>query len=561
MESRTYRNVTFLRLKGTHRERAEQHGRYLSELPREVQRKLAFAPLSRINQSLIRRATHRLPGVGRLISGLYEAFVLERYLRLPKAYRSRITPFARASKIPQKKIWLSLYQPDFLMVLAASSNPRNQSHYLQGLPGCSTTRILSHGQTYFIRNLDYPAVSYWEKLPTVFFHEPTDPGAQKYVSISSLGMQVSGVTGWNESGIAISLHAHFSKKVSLRGIPIFFLGEDILEKARTLDEAIDMCRKFRPMGAWGLNITSFHENRSVAVEMVDGDISVREPGDSCGIAHANAFQSPEFQKTELHFLGAFLEDSIARKRTMEDAARVLASDFTWSGALSVLGSHHEPNTGEKRVFGNILSTITTIQSMGFDPVEKCIYLSMRDETPVGLGPYLRIPFDYDQLPPDDSWQTVSVNAPHSSDFLAALHLYHQAYVSWQVHHEEPKVAHAFLIQATELLPRDPHLLMQRGYFELIAEQAQEAWNCFNRALELPLTPHLRQISLYFRACAWDLLGNREAALKDCQALLDFDTTERRLAKKAKKRLNSPFQAAYCQRIEPDLQFVEPLNYP
>lgn len=562
MESKTYKNVTFLRLRGTHRERAEQHGRYIAELPRDTKQRLAFNPLSRMNQSLIRRATHRLPGAGRLISGLYEAFVLERYLRLPRSYRSRITPFARASGIPQKKIWLSLYQPDFLMVLAASANPRNQSHYLQGLPGCSTTRILNGKSTYFIRNLDYPAVSYWEKLPTVFFHEPSEPGAQKYVSISSLGMQVSGVTGWNESGIAISLHAHFSKKVSLRGVPILFLGEDILERARTLYEAIEMCRRFRPMGAWGLNITSFNENRSVAVEMVDGEVFVREPDLTCGMSHANNFHSPEFQKSELHFLGAFLDDSLARKKTMEEAAKVLATDFTWSGALSVLGSHIEPGTGEKRVFGNILSTITTIQSMGFDPVEKCIFLSLRDETPVGLGPYIKVPLDFDQLPTGDgAWPMVTIPANHSQDFLSAVHLYHQAYVSWQVNNEEPKVAHAFLIQATDLLPNDPHLQMQRGYFELIAGQAQEAWNCFNRALDLPLTPHLRQVSLYFRACAYDLLGNREDAIRDCQTLLGFEKTEKRLAKKAKMRLNSPFQASYCQRIEPDLQFVEPLNYP
>jgi hypothetical protein len=204
--------------------------------------------------------------------------------------------------------------------------------------------------------------------------------------------------------------------------------------------------------------------------------------------------------------------------------------------------------------------------MGFDPKEKCIYLSIRDEAPTGLGPYLKIPLDFDQLPfdqlpKDENWQTVQIPSHHTPEFLAALHLYHQAYVSWQVHHEDPKVAHAFLIQATELLPNDPHLQLQRGYFELINEQAQEAWNCFNRAIESPLTPHLRQIALYFRACANDLLGNREAAIKDCQILLEFGKTERRLAKKAKKRLNSPFQSNYCKRIEPDLQFAEPLNYP
>ena len=114
METRLIKNIHLVRLKGTHRERAEQHGRLIASLTKEEQKRLAFTPLSKKNQTLIKRATHRIPGVGKLMGGLYEAFVLERFLRLPKVYRERIEPFARASKITLKKICLTLYQPDLL---------------------------------------------------------------------------------------------------------------------------------------------------------------------------------------------------------------------------------------------------------------------------------------------------------------------------------------------------------------------------------------------------------------------------------------------------------------
>ncbi|NDG84939.1 MAG: hypothetical protein EBX52_07875 [Proteobacteria bacterium] len=567
MEIETLKGIRLIRLTGTRKERAEQHGRYIASLDKSEQKALAFTPLSKKNQTLIRRATQRIPGVGKLMGGLYEAFVLERFLRLPKAYRARIEPFARASRIPLKKIWLSLYQPDLLMVLAASANPRVRNRFLQGLPGCSTFRVFHEEHTYFLRNLDYPAAAYWEKHQAVFFHEPSEPGLQKYVSVSSLGIHTAGLTGWNEAGIAMSLHAHFSKQISLKGVPVFFLGEEILESAKTLDEAIELCRKFHPIGSWALNLTSFRENRSVTVELVGGKIFVREPeamagkNQACGIAHSNFFQSPEFQKHEIHFSGAFFEDCKSRKAGMDEACSALASDFSWSAALRVLGSHVEQNTGERRVFGNTVSVITAIQSVAFDPKDECLYLSIRQETPTGLGPYLKFPFNFEKISAYKDPELLDVQHGLSDLFVRALHLYHQAYVAWQVRSEEAKVAHAFLIQACETLPSDPHLQMQRGYFELIDDNPVEAHRAFDLALKEKLSSHVRQVALYFRACASDLLGQREQAIHDYQAILNEPVIDEKLGNRAKKRLNRPFQAAYCKRIEPDLQFVEPVNYP
>ena len=561
METELIKNIHLIRLKGTRKERAEQHGRFIAGLTKEQQKKLAFTPLSKKNQTLIRRATQRIPGLGKLMGGLYEAFVLERFIRLPRSYRARIEPFARASKIPLKKIWLSLYQPDLLMVLAASANPKIRNRFLQGLPGCSTFRVFANGTTYFLRNLDYPAAAHWENHQAVFFHEPSEPELKKYVSVSSLGIHTAGLTGWNESGIAISLHAHFSKTISLKGVPIFFLGEEILESATTLNEAIDLCRKFHPIGSWALNLTSFKENRSVTVELVGRKIFVREADTECGIAHSNFFQSPEFQKSEIHFSGAFFEDCKSRKSQMDEACQVLSTDFTWGSALRILGSHTEQTTGKLRLFGNMVSVITAIQSVGFDPRENCLYLSIRQETPTGLGPYLKIPFSFDALSQETEPKLIELDHRLSSDFLRALHLYHQAYVAWQVRGEDTKVPHAFLIQACELQPHDPHLQMQRGYFELIDGNAPEAYRAFDRALQESLSEHLHQVALYFRGAASDLLGQREQAIRDYQAVLNSVQVDERLGNRVKKRLNRPFHASSCKRIEPDLQFVEPINYP
>jgi hypothetical protein len=556
------RNVRILRLKGTREARARQHAEAVAALDPKERENLALTPLAQKNQILIDRASTRIPGGGRLMRGLYEALVWERFLRLPSQYRKRLEPFVRHSGISKKRLWLALFQPDMLMVLAATASPRTRNHFLQGLPGCSTVRVFTSEGAKFIRNLDYPAASYWERYPTVCYHEPTEPGFLKHVAITSLGIPSSGLTGWNEAGIALSLHAHFSKRVSFKGVPIFFLGEDILETARTLDEAVQLCKLFKTMGSWALNLSSFKENRHVTVEMVGGKIHVREADRTTGIAHSNHFQNPEFRQDELEFCADFQHDCTARKSALETLAEHCSTDFDWKRALLELSNHRESGHGEFRIFGNTSSVITTIQTVGFDPATDSIYLSIREETPVTHGPYLVLPRDPENLSTSGGPKVLDLGRPHPEAFMKALHHFHQAYVSWQVRGDQPDVAHAFLIQAVESWPRDPHVLMQLGYFELIAGQTREAQQHFDQCLSISgLGSHHRDLCHYFKGAALDILGNREEAIRAYQSITGRADVVPSLLKKAKRRLNRPFTRSLALRIEPDLQFVEPLNYP
>ncbi len=562
MDSLIPRNVRILRLKGTREARARQHAEAVAALDPKDRENLALTPLSQKNQLLIDRASSRIPGGGRLMRGLYEALVWERFLRLPSHYRKRLEPFVRHSGISKKRLWLALFQPDMLMVLAATASPRTRNHFLQGLPGCSTVRVFTPEGAKFIRNLDYPAASHWERFPTVCYHEPTDTGLLKHVSITSLGIPSSGLTGWNEAGIAISLHAHFSKKVSFKGVPVLFLGEDILESARTLDEAIDLCRRFKPIGSWALNLSSFKENRHVTVELVGGKIHVREADRPTGIAHSNHFQNPEFKRDELGFCADFLYDCAARKSALELLAERHASLFDWKEALLELSNHRDSESGETRIFGKTASVITTIQTVGFDPASDSIYLSIRDETPVTHGPYLVLPRDPDLLRSGQKPHCLDLGQQHPNGFMKALHHFHQAYVSWQVRGDRPEVPHALLLQAVEVWPKDPHILMQLGYFELIAGQARGAQQYFKRALSIfGLSAHHRDICHYFTGAAFDILGNRDEAIRSYQTITGRVDADPALQKKAKRRLNRPFLQKHARQIEPDLQFVEPLNYP
>ena len=566
---RQIHGVRLIRLTGTREERAIQHGRIIAALKPEERDTLALQPLSTKNQTLVKRAAGRIPGISSLFETFYDAFVFRQYRNLPKEYRNRLKPFAKHAHLSTRKLWLSLYQPDLLMVLAAMAHEKVRNQFVSGMPGCTSGVIEKNGETLFLRNLDYPAASHWEKWPTVFYHEPSD--AQRFVSVSSLGIHTAGLTGWNESGIVFSLHAHFSKQTSLTGVPIFFLGEDIMETARTFEEAVHICKKFKTIGSWAINLMSLKERKGATIELSNESISVHpmnseqyeKETEQQILAHSNGFNHGQFKEHEIYFSGAFFEDIRARKLGLDSA---LKKNPDLRDAITALASHHDYQTGFQRVFGNTVSVVTTIQSMVIQASTQSCYLSIRQETPTPFGPFLKIPFRWEDVAAcEANPELVMPKTEFSESFIHAVHAYHQAYVAWQVSDQPVKKAaeqtHSFLIQATEFEPEDPHLWMQRGYFELIHREGKMAQECFTTALKFALSPHLQTVARYFLAICSDLLGDRAQALEIYQTVLTTQGLDEKLKKKAEKRLNRPFQWNYCQKIEPDLQYVEPLQYP
>jgi predicted choloylglycine hydrolase len=569
--------IRILKLSGTDMERAIAHGDEIKKLSKEERATLALHPLSKKNQSLLERAIKSntlIPTIAKnaaitAILKTYEETIVRHHRFLEDRYRVRLEAFARQSRLSPRELIFSLYQPDFLMVLAALTSEKVSPHFLSGMPGCSSAivRTGADGGLTLLRNLDYPAAGHWEKWPTVFFHEPSETHYQKYVSVGSLGIHLAGLTGANESGIAFSLHAHFSKKISLKGVPIFFLGQEILESARTIDEAVKLCKEFKTIGSWAINLASDRENRAITVELSDGKTFVREMSpDDPAHAHSNGFQSTEFKKQELHFSGSFFEDVESRKASLEnDLSLPLEEILSLQQALGALASHRDFETDELRIFGNSVSVVTTIQSLAIDLKNQTIHLSNRNETPTPLGPFLSIPMDWNAIESTKNNPVLTqLTENHPEGFLEALHHYHEAYCSWHVKSEPPMMTLEHLILATQDWKNDPHLWMQRGYFELIIATKpghyETALECFEKAIFEKTSLHHNQVARYFRSACFDLLGRHEDALIDYQVLADAVDIDPKLKKRAEKRLKKPYQSAYCQKLVPDLQFVEPLEY-
>ncbi len=570
-ESHILAGVRLIRLQGNDDARARQHGNYLQSLTHEQKKRLPFTPLAKKNQYLISRAllsqSKTLSPLATLLTQSYEGIVKNRWKSIPKHYQKRLDPFIEQSGIDPNICHLALFQPDLLMILAALATDKVKGLFMEGMPGCTAGAFFPNQDepSYFLRNLDYPLASYWEPNNAVFYHEPSE--AQKYVSIAALGMHTAGLTAQNESGIAFSLNAHFAKKFSLRGTPIFFLGDDIMREARTLDDVIRICKRFKTMGSWVIIAASFQERRAISIELSGGKVWVREDEPLSEnkkgprmICHANGFLNPDFESDTLHFPQSLLLDLYARKNAMESSLKNKGDHLSLNQALLALGDHTDPISGKTRIFGNTVSVVTTVQSVLFSPNEKSFYVSNRSETPSGLGPFLKLPLSWSDI--DDTTFSQIPYSPttiYSEEFIAALHEYHLAYVIWHVDHGSLEQTLQHLRRATEIYPSDPHVQLQRAYFEIMSGNLTLATHCLQTA-QPNLSPSLSTVADYFLGACHDLHGNREMALRSYQKVLGSTQSDDQLKDKAKKRLTKRYTASEAKRIEPDLQFTEPVQY-
>jgi hypothetical protein len=108
----------------------------------------------------------------------------------------------------------------------------------------------NHGQGFIIgRNTDYPLNGTFDRFPTVVYYHPTD-GDQKFMSVTSAGLHTAGVVGMNESGLYLGIHTIPTHEVSKRGFPAFSIGELVLRKAKSFDEAIKLFSTTKPAAGW-----------------------------------------------------------------------------------------------------------------------------------------------------------------------------------------------------------------------------------------------------------------------------------------------------------------------
>src|SRR5262249_3838545 len=149
-----------------------------------------------------------------------------------------------------------LILPDLMPMLQAYLTRLKPALFIEATPppkfGCSS--FVSSGKHFLHgRNLDFPGVSFWDRYPVI--QSTQRKGWLRYIGFTTAGVPRAGITGINEAQLSVSLHQHYCRETTLKGTLPFATAEEILGRAQTLQQAMDILRESIPATSWAFIIT------------------------------------------------------------------------------------------------------------------------------------------------------------------------------------------------------------------------------------------------------------------------------------------------------------------
>lgn len=171
-------------------------------------------------------------------------------------------------------------------------------HAMQDLAmvGCSSLAVWDEntedGELLIGRNFDFYVGEDFAKNKVVELVKP-EKGIP-YLSVSWAGM-VGVVSGMNKEGITVTINAGKSKIPLAAKTPISLVTREILQYAKTTDEAIEIAKRRKVFVSESILVGSAQDKKAIVIEISPKNFGVYEVKNSSKIFCTNHFQSPEFQ--------------------------------------------------------------------------------------------------------------------------------------------------------------------------------------------------------------------------------------------------------------------------
>ncbi len=200
----------------------------------------------------------------------------------------------------------------------------------------------------FGRNLDFPSLNVADKHTVVFIYRPAD-GRYGFASVGWPGM-IGVLSGMNEHGLTLAnMEVTRSARLPV-AMPYTLLYRTVLEKCKTVDEAIELLGKTPRQTPNNLMLMDAAGNRAV-VEIRPDAITVRK-----GAADT-----------------ALISTNHQRGQDMDTAGRCERYDFLHEASQSGFGKVDEGAV--EAMLAGASQKDFTLQSMVFEPANRVIYLS------------------------------------------------------------------------------------------------------------------------------------------------------------------------------------------
>jgi hypothetical protein len=199
----------------------------------------------------------------------------------------------------------------------------------------------------FGRDLEFPGLDVADKYTTLFIVRPND-GRYAFASVGWPGM-IGVLSGMNEHGLCLASMEITRQPRLPRAMPYIMLYRSVLERCRTVDEAVAMLQKTPIQTANNLMLMDADGNRAVA-ELTPHAVHIRRGQPEAALLSTNHQRNQD-------------QDTPGFCPRYDYLHRTAAASF---GRIDVGAIEHMlAHVGDE----------TTLQSMVFEPANRVIYLS------------------------------------------------------------------------------------------------------------------------------------------------------------------------------------------
>jgi hypothetical protein len=208
-----------------------------------------------------------------------------------------------------------------------------------------------------------------------------------------------GITGFNDAGIAISLHELQTSHVKVlypgRNAAIApFLVNSILEKAGSIDEAIHIARKMKSFGAWTLFIGDTKTDEFVSIEISGDIVEVSRRFQNLPMPQSNHYIGETTSKYGFQWNFNKTLETLGRIELLKEAAERDEGKIDPQWVIDQLGGHTDYYVG-RRAFGRTVTKVYTTMSHVLIPQDSKLYFSLGEVYPASSSTFQGIKFDFD----------------------------------------------------------------------------------------------------------------------------------------------------------------------
>lgn len=532
---RRYQGLHVLKIGGSDYEMGYQHGQMLkAAIPQGAVPYFAVYLEKILRQAVGERAAKTLKkGLDRWVGRQLVA-------EFPLHVKAHVKGLAEGAGLPEALIWQAFVLPDSFLWLSCQSQKMRKLELAPQLAvqtmGCSSAvaqgSATKQGQLLHARNLDYMGAQVWDREAAVIFSQPED--GLNYLSITSAGIPLGGVTAMNEAGLTLAVHQHVAcLNLQLGGQPVGIVGDEVMRKAQTLDQARKILDAHRPTACWTYIITSAAEKALLCYE-VTGTERHWFITDQETFAYSNMYLSKKLADRETHLYPSQWRSNLGRYQHIDSYLKARHGQLEAQDMAYLLGDRVDARCRMRTP----LAMLLTVSSAVFEPDAGRAWVGA-GTVPTSTRPYYA--FDLKQgtvcenLPP-----LLGRNVPEQEE--QAFAHYTRAYRAYFDDNDKIQALSA-MEAACQVAPRESVYAYIAGLVALSALRPELALPYLHRALELGHPDPERVAAFYlWRGRAFDVAGLRSEAKRNYAAVLEQPAVDTVVRQAAEKNLNRPWKA-------------------